>query len=108
MGSLGRRIALVVALFAILLLPMSSPALATSIGLDPTFDTDGKAVTVFEQASLVTSIAVYPDGKIVAGGWSIDGSFNQFFHPCPLQRRWVLRHNFRHGWDRHYGDRRGL
>ena len=79
MGSSGRRIALVVALFAILLLPMSSPALATSIGLDPTFDTDGKAVTVFEQASLVTSIAVQPDGKIVAGGWSTDAGFNQSF-----------------------------
>ncbi len=57
--------------------PDERSATAGPIGLDPTFDTDGKAVTVFEQASQVTSITVQPDGKIVAGGWSVDGSSNQ-------------------------------
>jgi uncharacterized delta-60 repeat protein len=47
--------------------------------LDITFDTDGKLTTpVLAGQDRVNSLAIQPDGKIVAGGWAFNGKNDDF------------------------------
>jgi uncharacterized delta-60 repeat protein len=74
----ARRV-LVPSLFSLSLVVSSGVALAADGSLDPSFDADGKATTVFPGGSIANAVAVQPDGRIVAvgvaAGPSLTGDF---------------------------------
>lgn len=71
--------ALVVALAAAITAILAVPAQAVPGDLDITFSFDGKQTTDFFQDDTATGIAIQPDGKIVIGGHSGDGTSNDDF-----------------------------
>ena len=69
----------------------------TSNGLlDPTFDGDGKVTTAIGTSSRINALAIQPDGKILAAGWSNSDNvtFNDFT---------VVRYNTDGSLDASYG-----
>ena len=60
-------------LYAQWVVPPCAPA-----GLDPSFDGDGKVTTVLGSDDAALSVATQPDGKIVAAGYSDNGSNTDF------------------------------
>jgi uncharacterized delta-60 repeat protein len=71
----ARRLLLAAGLLAVLLIPSAQ---ATPGALDPSFGAGGKVTTAIGNTDLAYALALQPDGKLVAAGWSYNGSKTDF------------------------------
>lgn len=75
-----KRMRLSRVLSLLVLAGLSTVALAADGDLDPAFGVGGKVTTSFDvPAAAATSVALQPDGKIVAAGWLFDKTANVDF-----------------------------
>src|SRR5919197_2614558 len=73
-----RRVFFALALFALPLLLLAAAAEGTSGALDAGFGRLGTVTTTIGASSAIAAIALQPDRKIVAAGYSYNGSRNVF------------------------------